>query len=312
MHETNIIQLLWDTGHFRNPDCPTDVQESDLKDLTLFSDPVKQAVKSYQIFFKDQYQGFGKLTLNKDVKIDGVVGPATLALFGMERCGVPDFGVELTGAGSWPSGCHQEFPNNHAVIVSVDKRRMPRFLNDHFENIWDRVVAAYADIGMALIRKDGIGRPNISFYWTTIRGSTIGLAIVPNRPGCSSSIWCKYDISYNPSDTFNQWARLIAHEIGHNMSLRHTRGGIMNPSILRGDFGPTSWRGDPSYNILARYFGGEPIDSPSPPSPPSPPPSPPSPPSPPPTDKLVIHIKNASVSDIVINNKQLSDYVSLD
>jgi hypothetical protein len=303
MHDTDIIQLLWDTGHFRNPDRMTDVQEDDLKDLTLDDPVVKEAVASYQEFFKDEYEGFGKLTMQRSVQVDGVIGPATMELFSMERCGCPDFETtaQATGSGSWPSGCHSEFPSNHAVTVSVDKRRMPRFLNDSFESIWDRVVECYADIGMALIRKDGATRPNIEFYWTNLPGSTIGLAIVPNGPGCRSAIWCRYDVGYNPRDTFNQWARLIAHEIGHNMSLRHTRGGVMNPSILRGEFTSTAWRGDPSERILSRYFGGEPIGGPAPPPPPPVPP-------PPPTDKVVIHVADASVSDLVINGKRLADF----
>ena len=47
------------------------------------------------------------------------------------------------------------------------------------------------------------------------------------------------------------------HELGHNAGLQHTRGGVMSPSIVHGL--PSSWKGDPSRSVLARYYGGEPI-----------------------------------------------------
>jgi hypothetical protein len=91
--------------------------------------------------------------------------------------------------------------------------------------------------------------------FTRLGGSAIGLSIVPSRPTCNSRIWTKYEISYRPSDVFNLWPRLFAHELGHNMGLGHTRGGIMNPYILAGAFTATAWRNDPSERQLRSYFG---------------------------------------------------------
>jgi hypothetical protein len=55
------------------------------------------------------------------------------------------------------------------------------------------------------------------------------------------------------------------HELGHNAGLDHSRGGVMNPSIVSG-LAP-SWAGDPSEPILNRYYGGEPIEQPPVPGP---------------------------------------------
>ena len=124
---------------------------------------------------------------------------------------------------------------------------------------------------MLLIRKDGTGG-NTHITWERGRG-WIGLAIVPNRPGCKSAIWAKFDTQYRPRDLINQWARLIAHELGHNMGMSHTRGGIMNPSIVSGPFTKRAWRGDPAERLLTRFFGGEPIELDEPDPEPDPPPT---------------------------------------
>lgn len=178
--------------------------------------------------------------------------------FTIQRCGCPDFAADGTGSGSWPSGCHPSWPNNHAVSYQVNKARMPGFLNDVFERSWDLCAQAYADIGMVLVREDS--NPKANSYVTWERGNGwIGLATVPRNPRCSARIFAKFSWGYEPRDLVNQWARLLAHELGHNMSMSHTRGGIMNPSIIGGVFTPTAWRGDPAFNTLKRYFGGEPV-----------------------------------------------------
>jgi hypothetical protein len=81
------------------------------------------------------------------------------------------------------------------------------------------------------------------------------------------------DSTYDPSD-WRLHANLGTHESeGHGFGFNHTRGGIMNASIVLVD--PLTWKGDPSWNVAARYYGGEPIDDPeTPPPPPPPPPGP--------------------------------------
>lgn len=199
-------------------------------------------------------------------------------LFDIPRCGCPDVATEdypyvtkdelstlATGSGAWPAGCHPDWPNNHSMVYSVNKSRMPSFLDSVFEPAWDLCAQAYADIGLVLIRDDG--NPNVNSIITFERGAGwIGLAIVPGSGlRCNSKIWAKFDYRYRPSDLLNQWARLLAHEIGHNNRLSHTRGGIMNPSITSGVFTPTAWRNDPSFKYLKAFYGGEPVQ-PKPPT----------------------------------------------
>ena len=90
-----------------------------------------------------------------------------------------------------------------------------------------------------------------------LAGSTIGLAIVGRGQSCRTSIWAKFDPGYQPANVVREWTSLVKHELGHNMGLSHSQGGVMNPSIIAGL--PVSWRGDPSEPILSRWFGGKPV-----------------------------------------------------
>lgn len=188
--------------------------------------------------------------------------PSTLSiddLFAIPRCGMPDIMPDAVGSGSWPAGCHSTWPNNHAVKYQVNKSNMPSFLAPIFEEAWEMMAKAYADIGMVILRDDNDNRANslVTFQ----RGAGwIGLAIVPQGPRCSDRIWAKFDTQYKPAALLDQWARLLCHEVGHNMGMGHTQGGIMNPSITSGPFTPTAWRGDPSFPKLQRFFGGEPVN----------------------------------------------------
>lgn len=283
----DIIEYLYSLGHFHNPQAMTGIRREDLSKLSLSDPEVTQAVKSFQAFQRLLLDEISANLLGKRAVIDGEIGPATEALLKMERCGCPDYPVPgskiqaaeveaATGSGSWAHSC--EITGVHTVKVQVYKSRMPSFLDGVFEErVWPLVDAAYRDIGVIFRRVES--SPNIDFSWERLSGSTIGLAIVPGQPmGCSGRIWAKFTPTYQPRDLVNQWARLVAHELGHNMRLQHTNGGIMNPSIVSGPFTTTAWRNDPSFGVLKRYFGGEPVDDPNAPEPEPPKPQPPVPP----------------------------------
>ena len=148
--------------------------------------------------------------------------------------------------------------------MCVDKSEMPKFLEDKFEEAWSLCVKAYRQIGLQFIRVDANENANIEFLFVSRSRGWIGLAVVGQNETCSSNIWCKYLSTYQPSNIVREWSTLIMHELGHNAGLQHSRGGVMNPSIVAG-LKPT-WKGDPSESILNRYYGGEPIgDVPVPP-----------------------------------------------
>jgi hypothetical protein len=262
MTEREIIQRLWDTGHFRNPAVPEtwNVHASDLQRLRLGDPVVRAAARSYQQFLSQVLEPLAARHHGRMPVFDGEIGPATQELLQVERCGCPDFAEATdtaTGSGSWPAGCQERFRENHAITVSVDLRGMPAFLSPVFATVWANVDVAYAEIGLKLIREDGDRSANIQVSFEPLAGSTIGLAIVGRGQSCGTSIWAKFDPGYQPANVVREWTSLVKHELGHNMGLSHSQGGVMNPSIIAGL--PVSWRGDPSEPILNRWFGGQPV-----------------------------------------------------
>jgi hypothetical protein len=195
-------------------------------------------------------------------------------LFDIPRCRVADFtgnaytdqfgALQDTGSGSWRVGCSPDWPQNHSAVYRVDKSRMPAYLRESFETAWDLMATAYANVGLVILRNDTGNVYNSLVTFEPGRG-WIGLAIVGRNQTCSTRMWAKFDTSYGRNFTqdrlVNQWAFLLAHELGHNCGAGHTRGGIMNASLINGIFYPDQWRrSDPLLATLRRWYGGNPVD----------------------------------------------------
>jgi len=285
MTPDQMIQELFYLGHFNNPRNPTGVQAQDLPTLTLNDKVVKTAVKSYQDMMGLAYDTMALGIYGRAADVDGIVGPLTSDLFRLERCGFPDYpsvGMEATGSGSW-GACDPKYPNDHIMYLYVNKSGMPSFLgskddpNSIFEQVIDMVIRAYAKVNLRIIRVDSPpGKNGSTLTFENLRGSTIGLAIVPGSFSCGMRpIWLKLNPNYKPSAIFHQWCRLMTHELFHNCGSGHLRGGIMNPSIVGGTFEVEEILLDVMYPRCVSYYGkGEIIlDGPTPP-PPGPGPSP--------------------------------------
>jgi hypothetical protein len=121
-----------------------------------------------------------------------------------------------------------------------------------------------AEIGQSV--RHVLDSPPASFEhdvrFQNIAGGVIGFAYFPDPNRCGQKTTARLDSSFNPSAL--TFANLCTHEYkGHSDGLEHTRGGIMNPSIIT--INPLSWKGDNHESTKRKYFGGEPIPTTAPP-----------------------------------------------
>jgi hypothetical protein len=255
-----IVEFLKWTGHWKYPNGKEqDVVTGPFSQAINTTEGIK-AVASFQSFEADLVNRLSMQIHGRPAQFDGIIGPATQLAFDAPRCGHADYGEKVesaVGTGNWKR-CH-DIGEFHAATVYIHEDQIPLFVKPYFIEIWSRVVSAYSNIGLKYIKTDN-PNTNIDVSFVSRSNGWIGLAIVGQGESCSSSIWARFLATYQPSNVLNEWTTLMLHELGHNAGLSHTRGGIMNPSIVQG-LAPT-WAGDPAESILINYYGGQPVDLP--------------------------------------------------
>jgi hypothetical protein len=292
MTDHELIRFLWNHGHFFNPKYPAtqNVKESDLDILTLRDELVKAAVGSFQE--ADANVSVLVTAMHGRMAVfDGEVGPATRMTATLKRCPVPDHpppvgvtaprGLEgvwdsmrswyqnrigATGTGSWPSsGCDPEKKGTHSIRVSIDTSNAPGAVKLYLEQALHAAQVCFGEMGLNVRYILDGEKGEINKKFENLSGTVIGWNYYP-VPNTCTKIEGRYDSQYDPD--WKLWANLEVHETGHGVGLPHTRGSIMNPSILL--TWPLTWKGSPSEPAIRGFFGGEPV-GPMPPAPPEPP-----------------------------------------
>jgi hypothetical protein len=279
-----VLERLRQTGHLEYPFGKHRPFTRAFTECSLTDPDVALSIASYQDFESVALDALSLKHHGRAAMHDGDVGPATMELFDLDRCWVPDYGPgvaaavasEAVGAGPWKS-CHG-IGDYHCAIVIVDERNMPAHLKQSYgsgtawKEVLRRAQLAYVERGLLFIfvneqrvdyltgqKVEGPVQTHLSFV--TSSNGWIGLAIVgPASMTCSSSpIWLRLLATFTGGTSIEavitQWTSLVKHELGHNCGLGHSRGGVMNASIVSNL--PTSWSGDPSQSILDRLFGGK-------------------------------------------------------
>jgi hypothetical protein len=273
---------LWGRGCYWDPSRPVRYKSEAemLADTTTTADVIfRDALKSAQTMHQGRMNFLTETLYSEPHQVTGKLGEATQQLMQSPMCPLPDFvpppkiklsyadpdlqsavqRMQAAGTGSWPPPCQRE-----GVTFSVDISRQPASMRQRWAAIKLDVVRDYARLGVKLVEVAHGQRANIRISWEDldrVGQGVIGLAEF-NNESCSDSVFCKMHPGYYPDD--DQIRQLFEHELGHNMNLPHTSGGIMNPSITDGWIGFVA--SDPSVPRLKRYFPGGPIDDiPTPP-----------------------------------------------
>lgn len=283
-------------GHFWNPSFPDllNVKQSDLAKLKPDDGEAILSFRSRVEFQANDYYAaglreYGKLPVN-----DGILGPAMEGMLSAARCDVPDFAppedaefafddpdvqqicenlqtAEAQGSGNW-AGCHS-IGDFHCAIVEVHLDGLPSHLKDGvLTEVLGWVQKSYAQFGLKWVfRNNGKdmltgepveGQANTDMRFVSSSSGWIGLAIVGRNQGCRDRIWLKllsrYKGGASRASIINQWVTLIVHELFHNCSGMHQRGGFSNSSIVN-NLPLIVPRTDPAARFLIDWFRGEPV-----------------------------------------------------
>lgn len=282
MHEQDIIDRLYKTGHFWNPANPDglNIKRSDLPKLTLTDKVVVKAAASFQ-WADANMEALVGLHHKRALIPDGDVGPATLDMLDMPRCPMPDFTPPpdadfnygdpqiqeavksqrdfATGSGSWlASGCDPEHKGGHSIRVGINTSNASSTVKNYLDKCAAECVKAYAEVGLRvryIFDTKTVVDCEIQKEFERLSGNVIGWNYFPTPNSCRR-ITGRLSSSYAPSD-WRMFANLKCHETGHGVGLNHGRGSIMNASILL--VWPMTFVGTYSFPNLERWFGGKPI-----------------------------------------------------
>lgn len=289
MDEAKFIVMLWLTGNFWKPNSPNaaNITEDDLPTLTMADKSVIEASRNFQLSDANMRQ-LVRMAHARELIADGDVGPATKSLAMMPRCPMPDVappshasfhygcpGVQravesyqnwaaATGSGSWPVGCDPKRKDVHSVVVSILTAGFSAGQKAKMAEVLALVEKCEAEMGQS-VRHVLDGDPKQAQHdvrGENIPGGVIGYAYFPTPGTCNQNVVARIDNTFDVDAI--TLANLYVHEYkGHSDGLEHTNGGIMNPSI--NVVNPLSWKGDKHEATKRRFFGGVPINAPSPP-----------------------------------------------
>lgn len=296
MTDSEILIEAFRRGRSWNPEYPNllNVDEAAVRKMDGSESDAKLLVKSLQ----ESDANYDPLVLawhKRPPEFDGEIGQATKDLVDLPRCPLPDFapppnarfhyddpGIQAAVesmqraaafTGSYWRGCDSARPDIHSLVIGIDAKNAPSVFLQNQEKILEARRACAAEIGVAVkfvINPQSLEGLQQYQVYKNIPGGVIGMNYFPNSNSCGRIPNGSMDSSYNPSN-WQYHACLGCHESeGHGFGFNHTRGGIMNPSILL--TWPLTWKNDPSWNVAKQYYGGVPLTPPTPPIPPAHPP----------------------------------------
>lgn len=265
MTPTEMIQRLYDLGHFHNPKYATGVTKADLPKLGLHHASVRLAIQSYQEFMTVD---FDRLALEKHGRLgiaDGEVGPATESLMSEPRCGFPDYpypeGVMAAQQNAnWPNACRGRliFSRNFKALPGLSESQTDEVFHG-MSNNWTYALDDVEIVSAGVTNGQG---SHIHAGLKNLSGTTLAWSYLATN-NCNDQLEQAYDT--------RNWDRTLgitvsSHEVGHALGLPHNRDGdaLMYPSIHQRSLGRSGY---PNATDLAqakglgyKLSGGQPPD----------------------------------------------------
>lgn len=221
-------ELLWRTGHFRNPRYPDLFNVTKGQALALAaSDPIRTlAVKSYQEFSRQQLSTLTWVAHGRDCNCDGDAGPATAVLWSQPRCMHPDFPVDddpqiaplwARDEANWPDTCRRE------ILVGRVYDALPNMSKIDTDKVYwalcNNWTAAMQDVEMTP-RNDQRNNSGLRMFHRveSMSGSTLAYHYLA-RNRCDDLL----DGAWNSSVkwTLDLASAVGTHECGHGLGLNH-------------------------------------------------------------------------------------------
>ena len=235
MTPQQIIERLYNLGHFHNPETQQGVAFADLSKLTLNDKAVKEAIKSFQSFMQADLDMYSEIHHHHDGVVDGEVGPATDDLLEAPRCGFPDYpvpGQPLSMEGpmesNWPTACRGD------IKAGRNFRSLPGSTEANTHAIWwascNNWSIALSDVEMFAA---AVGDASVRIYadLRALSGSTLAWSYLANG-NCNSRLQQAYNTRTNWSNMAFA-ATVKTHEDGHALGFPHNNdsNALMYPSI---------------------------------------------------------------------------------
>ena len=226
-----VLKRALELGHNHNPADPSSLTLDDIDKVDVDHPEAVKVIRSFQAFMSSNLNEFvAKHHPNRIASIDGDIGPATIDLANMMRCGFPDYMPAGREEANWPGGCRGD------IQIGRIFEQLPGSTREDTDKIWwascNNWTQALVDLEM--FSQGFVNSTSGLQLWSGLKalgGSTLAWSFLAQN-SCQAKLEQRFNTRVN-------WAKLAfsaavkTHEDGHAIGLPHNddRDALMYPAI---------------------------------------------------------------------------------